>query len=311
MTIALAGGTSSIGRSIVDGLIEQGRNDFVLFSRATHPILKTHVVDYTDVDKLAQELEQLHIEVVICALSIKDEASGRAQLNLIEAACRSKCVKRFVPSEYGGIDYAPDPERIRHIPPYLYKIEAAKALEASGLEYARISNGFLLDYWSAPRLPSYLREIFVMWVDFAHNFAALPGDGNATIVVTHSQDVGRAVARLLSLPRWEPRYCVIGNRLKMNQIVQMAEEIKGQKFQVHYDSADSLQEGHITLTPRLRAYADEQDEGTRKELIKSWATSSLRLLEGYLDYKFEESLNKIFPDMGFVTVQDAIEAWKE
>ncbi|KAH7227254.1 hypothetical protein B0J15DRAFT_518413 [Fusarium solani] len=310
MTIALAGGTSSIGRSIVDGLLEQGRNDFIIFSRTTHPTLQTHTVDYTDVDKLVHELEQLRIEVVISALSIDNQSSGRAQLNLIDAARRSRCVRRFIPSEYGGIDYSPDPE-IRHIPPYLYKVEAAKALEASGLEYARISNGFLLDYWSAPRLPTYLRELFVMWVDFANNFAALPGDGSATIVVTHSRDIGRAVARLLSLVRWEPRYCVIGNRLTMNQIVQTAEDIKGEKFQVHYDPADRLREGHITLTPRLRAYADRQGERTREQLTKSWATTSLRLLEGHLDYEFERSLNKIFPDMGFITIRDAIKAWKD
>ncbi|KAJ3471916.1 hypothetical protein MRS44_002015 [Fusarium solani] len=291
MTIALAGGTSSIGRSIVDGLLEQGRNDFIIFSRTTHPTLQTHTVDYTDVDKLVHELEQLRIEVVISALSIDNQSSGRAQLNLIDAARRSR--------------------RIRHIPPYLYKVEAAKALEASGLEYARISNGFLLDYWSAPRLPTYLRELFVMWVDFANNFAALPGDGSATIVVTHSRDIGRAVARLLSLVRWEPRYCVIGNRLTMNQIVQTAEDIKGEKFQVHYDPADRLREGHITLTPRLRAYADRQGERTREQLTKSWATTSLRLLEGHLDYEFERSLNKIFPDMGFITIRDAIKAWKD
>ncbi|KAL2670371.1 hypothetical protein Neosp_014838 [[Neocosmospora] mangrovei] len=200
--------------------------------------------------------------------------------------------------------------RIRHVKPYLYKVEASKALEASGLEYARISNGFLLDYWSAPRLPSYLGELFVMWVDIPNNFAALPGDGSAAIVVTHSRDVGRAVARLLGLTRWESRYCVIGNRLTMNEIVQMAEEIKGEKFQVHYDSEDRLREGHITLTPRLREYADKQDERARKELTKSWATTSLRLLEGHLDYDYEQSLNKIFPDMEFITIRDAIEAWK-
>jgi nucleoside-diphosphate-sugar epimerase len=110
MTIALAGGTSSIGRSIVDGLLEQGRNDFIIFSRTTHPTLQTHTVDYTDVDKLVHELEQLRIEVVISALSIDNQSSGRAQLNLIDAARRSRCVRRFIPSEYGGIDYSPDPE---------------------------------------------------------------------------------------------------------------------------------------------------------------------------------------------------------
>lgn len=149
-----------------------------------------------------------------------------------------------------------------------------------------------------------------MWVDISNNFAALPGDGGATIVVTHSRDVGRAVARLLGLTRWEPRYCVIGNRLTMNEIVQMAEEIKGEKFQVHYDSEDRLREGHITLTPRLREYADKQDERARTELTKSWATTSLHLLEGHLDYDYEQSLNKIFPDMEFITIRDAIEAWK-
>ncbi|KAF5012516.1 hypothetical protein FDECE_1442 [Fusarium decemcellulare] len=238
------------------------------YSRSPYSDLETFIVDYTDVNKLVQQLAQLRIKVVISALSIHNEASGKAHLNLIEAARRSSFVKRFIPSEYGGIDYAPDPARISHIPPYLFKVEAAKALEASYLEYARISNGLLLDYWSAPRIPTYLRQLFVMWVDFANNFAALPGDGSATIVVTHSRDVGRAVARLLNLAPWESRYCVIGDRLTMNQIIQMAQEIKGQKFQVQYDSAEDLQNGHITLTPRLRAYADEQDEETRRQLMK-------------------------------------------
>jgi hypothetical protein len=46
-------------------------------------------------------LESNKINTIISAVSVTDDATSTAQLNLIEAAERSASTKRFIPSEYG------------------------------------------------------------------------------------------------------------------------------------------------------------------------------------------------------------------
>ena len=59
------------------------------------------VADYSNVESLANVLESNKINTVVSALSVTNDASSTAQLNLIEAAERSSSTKRFIPSEYG------------------------------------------------------------------------------------------------------------------------------------------------------------------------------------------------------------------
>lgn len=105
MKVAVAGGTTSVGRAIVDGLKARGKFECTILSRKPHANLSVLVIDYDDIDGLAAKLQEA--EVCVSTLSIGDDASGQAQLNLIEAANRSKCTRRFLSSEC-SIQYTPE-----------------------------------------------------------------------------------------------------------------------------------------------------------------------------------------------------------
>ncbi|KAM0243060.1 hypothetical protein ACHAP5_006934 [Fusarium lateritium] len=95
--IAAAGGSSGLGRTMVEALKAAKTHDFIVLSRKATGT-ETRAVDYSDVDALASLLESEHVETIISGLPIDGDESGRAQLNLIKAANQSKCTKRFLPS---------------------------------------------------------------------------------------------------------------------------------------------------------------------------------------------------------------------
>lgn len=103
--IAIAGATSGIGLAFRQQLDEQNSHEYIILVRK--PLdhdPKAVIVDYSSTAALADTLRTYAIHTVISALSISDKASGVAQLRLIEAASQSKCVQRFLPSEFGA-DY--------------------------------------------------------------------------------------------------------------------------------------------------------------------------------------------------------------
>lgn len=101
--VALAGGSGAIGKTILDVLSQKdSEHEFITLSRKHSQPLTGHTsvqVDYNDVDGLRQHLEANQIEVVIAPFHMSMGAL-QAQLNLIEAASRSKCTCRFVPSSF-------------------------------------------------------------------------------------------------------------------------------------------------------------------------------------------------------------------
>lgn len=100
------------------------------------------------------------------------------------------------------------------------------ALEASNLEWTLVYNGYFMDYFGMPRLPSYLAP-YVALIDIPGNAAAIPGDGNRPVTFTHTSDVGRFVAALVGFEEWEPVNYIIGDKMTLNEAVKIAEGAKG------------------------------------------------------------------------------------
>ncbi|KAH7562135.1 hypothetical protein J3E72DRAFT_266871 [Bipolaris maydis] len=117
------------------------------------------------------------------------------------------------------------------------------------------------------------------------------------------------VAVLLTLPKWSKEYYIIGDKLTWNQVLQIAEDVKGVKFDVKYDSVETLKQGHITELPsHLLAYPffpKEQLQG----LISSF---NLLVNNGYFDLKptEEQNLNELFPEIKLKSMREIIGAWK-
>ncbi|KAG9508150.1 hypothetical protein J7337_001713 [Fusarium musae] len=300
--VAVAGGSSGLGRTMVDALEAAKTHDYIVLSRkATGP--ETRAVDYSNIDALTSLLESEQVDTVISMLPIDSDDSGQAQLNLIEGADRSKCTKRFLPSEFGMV-YAKD--NIAHVPSYQWKLKAVEVLEKTNLEFSLVSIGLFLDYWAAPRIPTYIRAANII-IDPENNAAVIPGDGNTPVVFTHSTDAAKYTVALLNITNWKRRYAIVTNRMTLNEAVKLAEEVKGAKFDVKYFSVEQMRNGENDLTPSMKKALPEEMHGGMKAIL---ALSGIGMATGSNDIQEIDDLVAKFPDIKPVTVKDVWEAWK-
>ncbi|KAJ0277236.1 hypothetical protein COL940_007872 [Colletotrichum noveboracense] len=319
--VAIAGGSSSIGKAIFDAIGKLGVDDAIILGRKTTGDSKVVVVNYTSIQSLTEVLDTHEVHTVISTVSIADDASGIAQINLIEAAVACQHTKRFMPSEFGAKyddeyvlslallsshQFNVSPRFIRDIPTYEWKFKAVDRLKETDLEYAQFSNGMFMDYWLAPRIESAFRLNLPCWIDLDNHVAAIPGDGNHPIVLTHSCDIGRFVAAVLGLPRWERRYCLVGERLMVNDFVAIAEETSGVKFEKKYDKLDVLREGHCTPLP---AWEGKIPSAYKSAVIQQVALSGKRVAQGKMDMPTEGQVNSLFPEMTTLTIREALQIY--
>ncbi|KAM0432230.1 hypothetical protein ACHAPT_004768 [Fusarium lateritium] len=301
--VAFAGGSVGLGRAMVDALESVKAHEYIILSRRSSGS-KIRQADYTNIEALTALLEFENIDTVISTIAINDDEAGQAQLNLIEAANRSSCTKRFLPSEFGMLYTR---ENINHVPSYQWKLQAVDRLEQTSLEFSLVSIGMFLDYWSSPRIPTRLAHAMNVWVDAENNVAVIPGDGETPVVLTHSSDAARYVVALLDEP-WKRRHFIVGNRTTLNEAIRLAEEVKGVKFDVRYFSTEALQRGEVDLTPQMKAALP--DEGMQSTLKAVLAASGLSLAKGDLDLNPDESLTLKFPSIKPLTLRDVWTAWK-
>jgi NmrA-like family len=108
------------------------------------------------------------------------------------------------------------------------KHASLRALEASKyLEWTLFYNGYFMDFFGMPKIPSYLPP-YVMLIDIPENMAAIPGDGNKLVTFTHTSDVGKFVAASVDLEKWDRVSTIIGDKVTMNEAVKLAEKAKGE-----------------------------------------------------------------------------------
>lgn len=114
-----------------------------------------------------------------------------------------------------------------HFPPAMPKMASEKELEKTSLEWTAVCLGFFLDYFGMPKVKSHLQPV-TMAIDVVAAKAAIPGNGDVPGVFAYSQDVGKFVAALLTLPRWEKESYVIGDKLTWNECLKLAEDARGE-----------------------------------------------------------------------------------
>jgi hypothetical protein len=114
-------------------------------------------------------------------------------------------------------------------PPRKLYIEAAEELNRHPhLTASLVRNGFFMDYLGLPFAETHLHPLYFV-LDLKSLQAAIPGDGKAHAVFTHTRDVGRYTRELLKLPaeQW-PRECAIrGERIALEDVVKVAEGVTG------------------------------------------------------------------------------------
>lgn len=180
--------------------------------------------DYNDLNSLTKILQEHNVDVVISALSLFDEESSKAQINLINAAIESGSVKRFMPSEF-GVDYSLPGLADAH-PGARWFNDAADSLAKSHLDYTRVIFGQLSDFYAYPHEQGHMKQ-FTYFVDFVNKEAAVPGDGEASATFLHSTDIAKYTVALLGEDKWPQFSAFASDRLTWNELVILAEKVTG------------------------------------------------------------------------------------
>ncbi|SPJ78877.1 uncharacterized protein FTOL_07268 [Fusarium torulosum] len=305
--IAVAGGTGGVGRAIIDALNATGKFEVVILSRKPSKEKEQEfgsrivTVDYENIPGLAKVLEENKIGTVISTLEMM--AGPGPEEALIRAADKSTITKRYIPSIW-GVPYSE--ETIKIFPAAKWKIECLELLKTSSLEYTAIYNGLFLDYFVAPVVPTYL-SLLTVFLDITNNAAAIPGTGNVTAVFTHTWDIARFVAAYVGKAKWVPEAYIFGDKATLNELLKVAEDAKGVKFTVSYDSLEDLAAGRITELPsHLQAYPFFPKPALQGAL----AGMGLMLAKGVFNMHTEWTLNQEFPDIKPRTIEQLMnEAW--
>ncbi|KAH7233544.1 hypothetical protein BKA59DRAFT_504400 [Fusarium tricinctum] len=303
--VAVAGGSGSVGSTIVDGLVEYGKHKVYALSRnerSPQGAVTYLKVDYNDTDAIVKAFEEAGVNILICAISVVSPEANQAQKNLIQAAEYSPCTKRFVISSFDMLHVKED---IELSPLTRYTFEAIDELEKTGLTYTRIANGWFLDYYGMPHWKCNL-EPWINILNMESKWAVIPADGNIQASFLTSQDMSRFVARLMDLENWEKISAIRANTLSFNQLIDTAEKARGSKFNVAVDSLEKLKSGKISFFPDYPSIGHGDGDEAFLAMIHYQAGIGRYLVPSKLPF-----LDEKFPDIKVTTASEVMDAsWK-
>ncbi|KAL8741033.1 MAG: hypothetical protein Q9190_006321 [Brigantiaea leucoxantha] len=271
------------------------------------PKVKVLVPDYANVGAVTSLLKENEIHTVISTLSPPSPEVHAAQDSLIRGAAASGTVKRFIPSEW-GIDYEADDD---HLPlPFKHRKRSSFALLRSfspSLEYTRIFPGYFLDYFGQPRFPSHMSPE-IPFVSMQRCEAAIPGSLTTPVCWTHSQDIPPFILRLLDLPlgEWEDTSTIVGDRKTFGEILEIAEQIRGKKFETVIDELKGMREGKVT---ELEGYKEMYGEGAEMNemVLGIMAGFGTGMATGLFDLGEAGTLNSRFLDVKCLSLEEVME----
>lgn len=111
-------------------------------------------------------------------------------------------------------------------PSIKYWLAAAELLKNTTLQFTRVIPGFFMDYWGMPAVRTNLQP-FTFGIDISSCQAAIPGDGNDVICMTYTYDMAAFIVRLLDEEDWPEFSVIVGSQTTYNQLLQLAEELRG------------------------------------------------------------------------------------
>ncbi|KAF4539271.1 Phenylcoumaran benzylic ether reductase PCBER like atypical a SDR [Lasiodiplodia theobromae] len=292
VNVAIAGGTGALGRAIVEAFQDSPHKIFAPSDFKSVGNAIAVQVDYNNVESMRDALEEHSIHTVISALSLNDASECTSQLNLIRAA-----------------DAAESPKRNwLHLPVIKNRVESVELLRTTtSLEWTRFTIGTFMDYFGAPHIKTYLPPN--SWpIDMINAAAALPGDGEAQMTFTYSFDVAQFVVKSLDLPRWDEEMRIVGDTVKLNDFLKMAEEARGKKFDVKYDDMEKLQRGEVTELPGMESLYIYFPKSELQETMSAFGQWTV---QGFMALDREGALNDKFPEVKTLKIREMLDqCWK-
>ncbi|KAK3328797.1 hypothetical protein B0H66DRAFT_596412 [Apodospora peruviana] len=309
--IAVAGGSSEVGREIIDALVATGKHDIITLVRKPNPEhaapgLTQVVVDYDSRKQLSEILQGVHTVLSFMG----GENMAEIQKNLIDASI-SAGVKRFAPSDWATSD-------VSHIPWYAGKAKTRAYLTEINtphkvLEYCLFQPGWFVDYLAVPHRTSKHMTPIAVNFDFA-NFRALVVDGHLDdpLTMTLAKDLAAVVVRAVEFEgEWPIVGGISGNRVTARQIIELGEKIRGKPFTVEKLKIEDLERKEPNASwlppldhPSLKGVPADQMEEMKKGF---WSAFLLSVAKG--SWTVSNEWNQLLPDLEFTDVESFLREW--
>lgn len=192
-------------------------------------------------------------------------------------------------------------------PWYPFQLAAHAHLRTTSLQWTEIATGYFLDYWGMPHIKTNMTSDMPV-LDIVHGVAGIPGTGNDPVAFAYTYDVARVVAESLLSTNWTEATYVVGDKLTWNEFLALAEDARGFKFDVAYDSVESLEKGQIRELPNHR---ESYDDFPKEELVPMYAGVGLSMVKGTFDLDVSKSVHLEFPGLKMWTVREMLrEVWE-
>jgi hypothetical protein len=314
--VAIAGGTSKgLGRSLTKAIIAaypDGKWKPIILSRTDKvpnwasqllaSSFEIRTVDYSSPSSLDAALNDCHT-----VLSVIQDEGGKTsnQILLLNAAVRVG-VKRFVPSEWSI-----GPVGSKQLTLFAAAKPAVwEACENSGIEWSRFNVGVFMNYLGIGCSgDKEFEEAACAGVDRSGDMPA--GDGSflfsmasATAEIplkadgsyprywiTEINNIGEFVAAALELQKWERDMNIVGSVIRLDDLLKLAEDVRGKKFEVAKLEKEGLQKEIATLGP--------------EDFIKQLWVEAKLLIAGDTDGEsvLEPNVNKLCPEVKVMDVE--------
>jgi len=258
--VLIIGGSGKTGRSILNGLLEDGHYRIGVLVRpeslakpATFEI-KAKGVDIV-VGDISQpdKLDLSHVDIIVSAIYFSLLLD---QIPLIKHA-KSSGVKRFIPCDWGTASDPSGDMALREV-----KETVRQAVKNSGIPYTFIDVG----WWYQVALPGGVIK---------HRY----GNGDVKTAFTDSNDIGKFVAKILSDDRTIGKYVFIwGEELSQNEIISVAN--KYSKTEVAWEQ----QVSHDEVKQQIKQLRDNLTEKNGRISTFNLGNSDFELL--VLEYAF-------------------------
>ncbi|KAJ4256886.1 hypothetical protein NW762_008982 [Fusarium torreyae] len=306
--IAVAGGTGGLGKTVLEQLQEHGSHHRVYILGRKAPVdsasgsPKFLQVDYANSDSLTRTLQDHNIDTVVSTINLESEAGSQSQLNLIAAAEKSQTTRRFIPSEFIPPMDDDQPDSGLGMGGW---IPNAQALKKTNLENIHISIGMFFDYFGMPHIKSNLKR-YKFFLDMENKRAAVPGNGDAKISVTYSEDLARFIVRLLDEDsKWPKRGLLPGSDISANELIASAEKVTGWKLNIVHDTLENIQKGEVTVFYCPEGISEDKWKPELAKFYETFITGAFVLPDD------ERRLDKRYPEIPVTSAGEIVaRAWQ-
>ncbi|KAK2810329.1 hypothetical protein FQN50_003060 [Emmonsiellopsis sp. PD_5] len=311
--IAIAGGSGQVAREVIDALLRsKTKHEITILSRKRSPStnnnanenLTWRTVDYHDKSSLAAALRGTH--TLLSFVQLLSDPGQMAQRNLIDAAVQAG-VRRFAPSEWGSKGTTDMPwwdgkERIRE---YLKEVNKDEEI----LEYTLFQPGLFLNYLAFPhQTATHLQPLQTVFDVENRRAILVHGHEDAVMTLTTVADLAGVVVRAVEYEegRWPVEGGVVGNRVRMREVVEVAERVRGAPFTVDKVHLADLEAGTLNTSWSLEATHSSIPADEAAAMLKRVAIGILvSSAKGAWDST--DGMSGLFADYRFTGIEEFLE----